>query len=287
MNSNAKLNISEYVVLTQLKRKLREYCESNGYKSFLMGTFPQGLTLSLMNVLEELIVDSIVHATKDKSGLYTINMLVLKTVINDGDKYDFALKYMKKYNNNIRYADSIFFNFTKMANGLETKHGSKLMIDMEARNLMAYMILNLQYDITNLCLLMTQNSNRKTLTLKIIESVCGYLLSNDLASKIKLKLDSYNISENEGSDGEEDGTDGDVVSNDVDDNTNTVTSTEVSTSTSTSTSTNVDENKQSVDTVNVQEPVIVVRKKANKKAKNIEKLADDGTIVNDLSTTSA
>ena len=81
-----------------------------GYSEFKPSIFSQGLIITLVMVLEEIISDSIKNVSKDKTGLYTINSLVLKNLFNESDKYDFINKYQKKYNSVIRYYESVFFN---------------------------------------------------------------------------------------------------------------------------------------------------------------------------------
>ena len=203
MECNNKLKINEFVSITQLKRKLKGYLLDQGYSEFKPSIFSQGLVISLVMILEELVSDCLKNVTKDKSGLYTINTLVLKNQLYETDKYCFCLKYLRKYNSVIKYHDSVFFNIKKVMDNLETKHGSKLMIDSESKNMICYMILGLQYDITDLALKMVKYSNRKTLNNQVLEIICSYLLSDELASRIKLKLDSYNISNDDDTDEEE------------------------------------------------------------------------------------
>ena len=144
MEINNNLKINEYVSIAQLKRKLKAYLAELGNADFKPSIFAQGLIVSLVKVLEELVNDCLKYINKEKSGLYTINQLILTNLFGQTDKYDFISKYMKKYSSNLRYHESIFFNFNKVIANLEDKHGSKLMIDMEAKNIIAYIILSLQ-----------------------------------------------------------------------------------------------------------------------------------------------
>ena len=194
MEINNKLKINEYVILCQLKRKLKAHLVDQGYSEFKTSVFAQGLIISLVMVLEELILDCLKNVTKDKTGLYTINTLILKSVLYESDKFSFCLKYLRKYNSVIKYHDSVFFNIKKVMDNLELKHGSKLMIDSESNNMICYMILGLQYDLIDLSLKMVKYANRKTLNNLVLEICCQYIMSNDFSSKIKLKLDSVNIS---------------------------------------------------------------------------------------------
>jgi hypothetical protein len=193
MEVNNKLKINEYVSISQLKKKLKAYLVDQGYSEFKTSIFAQGLIISLVMILEELILDCLKNIKKDESGLYIINTLILKNILYESDKYSFCLKYIRKYNHIIKYHDSILFNIKKVMDNLETKHGSKLMIDSESTNMICYMILGLQYDLINLSLKMVKYANRKTLNNLVLELSCQYLMSDDFSSKIKLKLDSYNI----------------------------------------------------------------------------------------------
>lgn len=202
MEINNKLKINEYVSLAQLKRKLKAYLVEQGNSDFKPSIFAQGLVVSLVMVLEELVADCLKSVSKEKSGLYTINQLILSNLFGTSDKYDFISKYMKKYSSTLRYHESVFFNISKVITGLEDKHGSKLMIDSDAKNIICYIILSLQYDIVELSVNMVKYAGRKTLNTNVLDIVCSYILSNDISNKIKLKLDSINISTNV--DGEDD-----------------------------------------------------------------------------------
>ena len=208
MEINNNLKIKEYVSIAQLKRKLKAYLAEQGNSDFKPSIFAQGLIVSLVMVLEELVSDCLKSVSKEKSGLYTINQLILSNLFASTEKYEFVSRYMKKYSSTLRYHESIFFNFNKVITNLEDKHGSKLMIDMEAKNIIAYIILSLQYDIVGLAISMVKYAGRKTLNTNVLDIVCSYILSNDISSKIRLKLDSINIP-NGGGDDEDDGDDGD------------------------------------------------------------------------------
>lgn len=194
MEFNNNLKINEYVSIAQLKRKLKTYFSEQGNSDFKPSIFAQGLILSLVMILEELVGDCLKLVNKEKSGLYTINHLILSNLFSQTDKYEFASKYMRKYSSTLRYHESIFFNFNKVITNIEDKHGSKLMVEIEARNIIAYIILSLQYDIIGLSVRMVKYAGRKTLNINVLDIVCSYMLSNEISNKIKLKLDSINIS---------------------------------------------------------------------------------------------
>jgi len=193
MEINNKLKINEYVSIAQLKRKLKAYLAEQGNSDFKPSIFAQGLVVSLVMVLEEMIADCLKSVNKEKSGLYSINQLILSNLFASTEKYEFVSRYMKKYSSILRYHESIFFNFNKVITNLEDKHGSKLMVDAEAKNIIGYIILSLQYDIVGLSVSMVKYAGRKTLNTNVLDIVCSYILSNDISNKIKLKLDSINI----------------------------------------------------------------------------------------------
>lgn len=218
MEINNNLKINEYVSIAQLKRKLKAYLAEQGNSDFKPSIFAQGLIVSLVMVLEELVSDCLKSVSKEKSGLYTINQLILSNLFASTEKYEFVSRYMKKYSSTLRYHESIFFNFNKVVTNLEDKHGSKLMVDMEAKNIIAYIILSLQYDIVGLAVSMVKYAGRKTLNTNVLDIVCSYILSNDISNKIKLKLDSINIPNGGGDDGddEDDGDENSDENNNVD-----------------------------------------------------------------------
>jgi hypothetical protein len=204
MEINNKLKINEYVSINQLKKKLKAYLIDQGNSEFKPSIFSQGLIVSLVIVLEDLILDCLKNVSKDnKTGLYTLNVLILTNLLNESNKYNFSYRYFRKYSSIVKYHDSVFFNINKVYNNLEIKHGSKLMIDSESKNMISYLILCLQYDIVNLSVNMVKYANRKTLNVRVLDLTCSYLLENDLSNKIKLKLDSINIKNEEDEENEE------------------------------------------------------------------------------------
>ena len=179
-----KLKINEYVSIAQLKKKLKIYLLNQGNSEFKPSIFAQGLIVSLVIILEEIVLDCLKNVLKEKSGLYTLNSLILNNLLYETDKYGFVLKYMRKYSSIVKYHDAVFFNIYKVFDNLENKHGSKLMIDSESKNIISYIILCLQYDIVNLSVNMIKYSNRKTLNIPVLDVVCTYILSIDISNKI-------------------------------------------------------------------------------------------------------
>jgi hypothetical protein len=191
---NNTLKISEYVSLSQLRKKIKSYFVDIGYGEYKPSIFSQGLVLLLVMVIEEMLSDSLKDVTKhDTTGLYLLTPMILRNLISESNKYDFALKYIKKYNSSIKYGDSVFFNIKKVLDSLESKYGSKLMIEYETRNLLSYIIVSLQYDLLKLALILIEYANKKTLNLNVLYSVSNFVISQEISLKIKLKLDSSNV----------------------------------------------------------------------------------------------
>lgn len=185
------LNMSEYVILSQLKKKMKNYLIDINCDNFKQSNFSKGLVLSLVMILEELLNDSLKHVVKNEiNGLYKISPLVINTTINENSKYNFIYKYLKSYNPIVKYQDSVFFNIKKVLDNLESKHGSKLMVEPESKNILSYIILSIQYDLVNLTVNMVKYSKKRTLsTVPLLFSI-KFLLHEDISSKIELKLDS-------------------------------------------------------------------------------------------------
>jgi hypothetical protein len=185
-----KCALSDIVVTSILKRKFKQYLTDAGYQDYRSTVFPKYLVVSLVMVLEELLSDCIEYVKKhETNGLYVIDQSMCLMILNKNNKYDVMLKYVKKYNSTVKYQDSVFFNYKKVVDSLESKYGDKLMIDQEARNFISYLLLSLQYELTELSLIMIVYSNRKSLSSDSL--LCSYsFLFKELYSKIKLKLDS-------------------------------------------------------------------------------------------------
>ncbi len=185
------LSISEYVSNAQLKKKIKSYLIDISCSDFKISTYGKGLVLTLVSVVEEILSDCLKHVTKNETdGLYKISPLLLTSVINEGNKYGFMLKYIKNYNSIAKYHDSVFFNFKKVVDNLESKYGSKLMVTTETSNLLSWIILSLQYELINLSVRMVKYSKKRTLNIRVLISSSGFIFSEEIANKIELKLDS-------------------------------------------------------------------------------------------------
>jgi hypothetical protein len=201
---NNTLKISEYVSLSQLRKKIKLYFIDIGYGECKPSIFSQGLVLLLVMVIEEMLSDCLKDVTKhETNGLYLLTPMILRNLISESSKYDFALRHIKKYNSSIKYNDSVFFNIKKVLDNLESKYGSKLMIEYETRNLLSYVILSLQYDLINLALQFIKYANKRTLNLNVLFDVSSFIISKEISLKIKLKLDSSNVEITDENDDEE------------------------------------------------------------------------------------
>jgi hypothetical protein len=198
-NTTNKCKHSNFFVSTVLKRKFKQYLANSKYSTFIISsTFPKFLVHSLKMVLEEIMDDCIKYVKKNEtSGLSAVDNNIILMVLNENNKYDFILKYSKKYNATIKYNDSILFNYELVVDNFESERGNKLMIDPEARNYVSYLLLSLQYDLIKLSLIMIVFANKKTLSKDSFLASFDFLLNemhlNEMHSKITLKLDSMSL----------------------------------------------------------------------------------------------
>ena len=89
-----------------------------------------------------------------------------------------------------------FFNVKKVFDNLESKYGEKLMIESETRNFISYMLLSIQYDITDLSFRIVKYANKRTMNNNVLIAVIGHIMPDDIITKLKLKLDSSSIETN-------------------------------------------------------------------------------------------
>jgi hypothetical protein len=189
--------LQDIVTYSILKKKFKEYVSDAGHTGFKSNIYPKYLVVSLVMVLEEILSDCLEHVRKhETTGLYLIDLSMVQMVFNKYNKYDFSLKYFKKYNATFRYQDSVLFTYRKVVDNLESKYGDKLMIDPEAKNFIAHILSSLQYDLIEMSLTMVVYANRKTLSMDSL--LFSYeILFKEMYPKIKLKLDSLKTSKND------------------------------------------------------------------------------------------
>ena len=188
---SSKSKLTDIISLSQLKKKFKAYLVDKNHGDFKSSIFPRNLVVVLVMILEDMISDSLEYVIKNEiNGLYVVVNNMIKTVICYSDKYDLLQKYLKKYNNVVKYQDSLFFNIKKVVDNLESKYGSKLMVDPECRNFISYLLLSIQYEFTELSIIMVDYANRKTLNKDVLNRIYSLYLNKDLSSKIKLRLDS-------------------------------------------------------------------------------------------------
>ncbi len=193
----SNLNMSEYVSMAQIKRKLKSHLVELGCNDFKISSYGKGLVCGLVMVLEEILSDTIKYVSKDETnGLYKLNQGMIHTVINENTKYYFMLKYVKKYVSNIKYHDSVFFNIKKVLDNLESKYGSKLFVEHEARNYLSYIILSIQYELVDLSVRMVKYSKKRTLGVSVLGSSISFIIPQEISSKIELKLDGLDDEKN-------------------------------------------------------------------------------------------
>lgn len=202
----SKSKLSDIVSVAQLKKKFKAYLVDQEYSDFKSSVFPRNLIFVLIMILEELLSDSLEYTVKNAvDGIYPISKQMIEMILYKSNKYDCVQKYLKKYNNTIKYHDSIFFAIKKVYDNLEVKHGSKLMIDSECRNFLSYLLLSLQYEFSDLAIKFVDYANRKTLNKEVLFRVYSSYLDKSISSKIKLKLDSMDeVIETEADENEDD-----------------------------------------------------------------------------------
>jgi hypothetical protein len=182
--------INNYCSLSQVKRKLKSHLCDTSHENLKINNFSQSIVFTLVDILDELINDSLKYVLKnDITGLYKLNTVVIKLVINEMPKYNICLKYLPKFSTSINYQDLLLFNYKKTLLNIENKLGNKLMIEHPTLNLISYLLLSIQYDLINLSVLFVEYSKKKTLSKNTLLCSMKSLLDDELSSKIKLKLD--------------------------------------------------------------------------------------------------
>jgi hypothetical protein len=186
------LKITDICSATQLKKKFKSHLNELGYNDLKVSKTPYLLIQCLIIILEDFLTNSIEHIEKNETnGLYLLKSKYLQLVF---DNYNFVNKYIKKYNKNIKYGNSIYFNINKVYTNLESKFGNKLMIENEAKNIINYILLSLQFDLIRLSASYLTFSGKKTMTGNLLSESVNYLIDNEeLLKKITLKMDSHDI----------------------------------------------------------------------------------------------
>lgn len=184
------ITLNNYCTLSQVKRKLKGYLCDISHEYLKINNYGQSIVFTLVDMFNEIITDSLKYVCKnDITGLYKLNTVIVKLVINEMPKYHFLLKYLPKFNTSINYQDLLLFNYKKTLQFIESKLGNKLMIEYSTLNLISYLLLSLQYDLINLSVLFVDYSKKKTLSKNTLLNSVYSLLDEELSSKIKLKLD--------------------------------------------------------------------------------------------------
>ena len=190
MERITSFKLCDYCSVSQIKKRLKNYLIDINYSEYKINNFGQSLVLTLVSILEEIITDSLRHVTKhEKNGLYLVNNLILRLLFNESNKYDFTLKYLKKFDSKTNYQESLFFNMKKVLSLLEKNLGDKLMIDFDAKNMISFLLLTIQYEITKLSLMLVRYGKKKTLSKDTLVTAISFLLDEQITGKVKLKLD--------------------------------------------------------------------------------------------------
>jgi len=200
MEKQLSLNTTDYITNVGLKRKFKNYLsEHNKYQDIKPNVYPKLLVTSLLVLLEDLVSDCLKFIKKNENnGLYTITSVYVKNLVFDidTDKYSFLRKYFNKYNKQVKYGELVFFNIKKAFDLLEEKYGAKLMVDHEAYNLICYLFVSFQYDIIDLSVRFIHYSKKCFMSQLSFLTALEYLVNDDLTTRLKLKLDSLNITTN-------------------------------------------------------------------------------------------
>ena len=186
------LKITDICTATQLKKRFKSHLNELGYSDLKVSKIPYLLIQCMIIILEDFLTNSIEHIEKNETnGLYLLKSKYLTLVF---DNYNFVNKYIKKYNKDIKYGDSIYFNINKVYTNLESKFGNKLMIENEAKNIINYVLLSVQFDLIKLSSIYLTFSGKKTFTSTLLTESVNYLIDNEeLLKKITLKMDSDDI----------------------------------------------------------------------------------------------
>ena len=186
------LKITDICTATQLKKKFKSHLNELGYDDLKVSKIPYLLIHCIIIILEDFLTNSIEHIEKNETnGLYLLKSKYLQLVFNN---YNFVNKYIKKYNKDIKYGDGIYFNINKVYSNLESKFGNKLMIENEAKNIINYVLLSVQFDLIKLSASYLSFSGKKTFTSNLLSESVNYLIDNEeLLKKITLKMDSDDI----------------------------------------------------------------------------------------------
>lgn len=189
------MQTSNYITTAGLKRKCKQYLLDIN-QPLKTSIYPKLLVTSLINMIDDLIGDSITLISKnDNTGIYTITEQHIKSVVFDieTDHYQFLRSYVYKYNKQIKYADLLFFNVKKLITTLEEKYGKKMMLDYSGYNLLCYLFSSFQYNMIDLSIQFVKYSKKSTLTKQSFLLALEYLVHKDIVNKLKLKLDSLDI----------------------------------------------------------------------------------------------
>ena len=176
--------------VSMLKKKFRIYLNENSIVDLKINEAPQQLTCSLLLIAEKLLLKCVEREQPEKTneGVYNVKEQILRIILYD---YVFFEKYNKQYNKIINYTP--FINMTLFYNAFEEKHGKKLLICKETKNLLNYILCCVQNDVILLCCSILNYARKKTFNVELLILSLSQIIQNDeMLGLIKLKLDCVN-----------------------------------------------------------------------------------------------
>jgi hypothetical protein len=179
---------------TQIKRKFKDYLNSINNVGLKQNKFSLYLSNILVILLDDMVLESISYIEKDNiTGIYLVKLDYIKFILLNNSKYDFINKYVKSYSSTIRYQENLYFNIEKVYKNLDEKYGKKMMLDNQVKNFLNYILVSIQYDITNFSCVLLNFSSKKTFSKDLLIESIKYIIHNDyIFNRMILKLDSYN-----------------------------------------------------------------------------------------------
>lgn len=179
--------------ISLLKKKFKAYLIENSIVDLKINDAPQQLTCALLLIAEKLLLKCVEKEQPEKNneGIYSVKEKILRIILND---YVFFEKYNKQYNKIINYTP--FINMTLFYGAFEEKHGNKLLICRETKNLLNYILCCVQNEVILLCCSILIYARKKTFNVELlILSLSQIIQNSEIMGLIKLKLDCVNTNE--------------------------------------------------------------------------------------------
>ena len=173
--------------ISMLKKKFRVFLNDNDKLNLKMNEAPQQLTHCLILIAEKLLLKCVEKEQPEKNneGVYNVKEQILRIILYD---YVFFEKYNKQYNRLVNYTP--FVLMAPIYAAFEEKHGNKLFICKETKNLLNYILCCIQNETILLSCEILNYAKRKTFTADLIVLSLTQIIQNDeIMGLIKLKLD--------------------------------------------------------------------------------------------------